>query len=348
MNKPRTVSAVHFLLLSCLLMMMIDSTQARCVMYEPCAINNPNERHSARTSTRLQAGSSNPFDYKWANCLRDEPEVPLLTDRKAIEDFRRICAPLYEKYTSEQPSYKTKGLKICCSANQIEILKRDLGVAEAIFGSCASCYLNFKLLWCHMSCDPNQHEFVIPTQVSLVPKSTHVYNFTQLYQGYMNKAKGGEQGDSKNEDDYDDAEAEADEEAHEDEPTVNEKPTEEGEHAAAETENTNDNQSAQSDQPAQEEHQQEHNEAAASSTNVDETINHEENHDEQQNHDENNHEQEETNPETSEKRRKRRSLLVKSLSGQKQSIPADMQPIATTLGYFVSKKYLMELIDSCR
>jgi hypothetical protein len=45
-----------------------------------------------------------------------------------------------------------------------------------VLGECASCYFNFRMLWCHMACDPNQSNFIVPVEYDLRDYS----NFTLL------------------------------------------------------------------------------------------------------------------------------------------------------------------------
>jgi hypothetical protein len=109
-------------------------------------------REPCHSSIELKQDQS-PYDSSWKNCRIDYEEPMPLNDQQALEDYKKLCAPLY----------KDEKMPLCCSANQIFILKKDLAQAEALIGSCASCYLNFRMLWCHLTCDPNQHEFLVVT-----------------------------------------------------------------------------------------------------------------------------------------------------------------------------------------
>jgi hypothetical protein len=129
------------------------------VMREPCY------------SSKLKK-DQNPYDSTWQNCRIDYEEPAPLSDQQALENFKKLCSPLY----------KDDQMPLCCSANQIFIMKKDLAQAEALLGSCASCYLNFRMLWCHMTCDPNQHEFLVATHFE-----RRLYNnFTEALSNYQN------------------------------------------------------------------------------------------------------------------------------------------------------------------
>ena len=115
--------------------------------------------------------NEDPFNSKWFNCLasdHDGSSEPMpLTSAQSITDFKRLCSPLYQN--DQQP--------LCCNDEQLIILKQDLLAAEAVIGNCASCYLNFRLVWCQMTCSPNQSEFLIPRTVESRPR----VNFTKMY-----------------------------------------------------------------------------------------------------------------------------------------------------------------------
>lgn len=128
--------------------------EAKCVMRSPC------------TPRAAISSNEDPYSQKWYNCYNETEPVPLETSQ-GLADFKRLCAPLYTH--DEQP--------LCCNEEQLFILKKDLFAAETVIGSCASCYLNFRLMWCHMTCSPNQSEFIVPRLVELRPR----VNFTKLY-----------------------------------------------------------------------------------------------------------------------------------------------------------------------
>lgn len=109
--------------------------------------------------------NDSPFNTKWYNCLYENDPLPLQS-KQGVDDFKKLCAPMY----------KDDDMALCCNAEQLTILKRDLLAAEAVIGGCASCYLNFRMMWCHMTCSPNQSDFLIP---KIIEKREKV-NFTTI------------------------------------------------------------------------------------------------------------------------------------------------------------------------
>jgi len=61
-----------------------------------------------------------PYATKWFNC-RDDDEPRQLEDKNDIEDFKKICAPLYKE-----------DAKVCCSSSQLSIIKYDFASAQAV------------------------------------------------------------------------------------------------------------------------------------------------------------------------------------------------------------------------
>ena len=120
-------------------------------------------RAPCATQKSLPPGN-NPFDVKWSNCLYEGEPLPL-DNHEAVKNFKKLCSPLFKG---------DDHMALCCNPEQLTILKKDLMSAEALLGSCPSCYFNFRMMWCHMACSPNQSDFVIPTKVELKERT----NFT--------------------------------------------------------------------------------------------------------------------------------------------------------------------------
>lgn len=61
----------------------------------------------------------------------------------------------------------------CCTTNQLETLRDNLGTAENIIASCPACRNNFRTFWCSFTCSPNQATFlnVTSTQTSSTGKT---------------------------------------------------------------------------------------------------------------------------------------------------------------------------------
>jgi hypothetical protein len=183
-----------------------EEDEGMCVMYEACA---PNPTKGGGPVLMSPDRPSDPFQYKWSNCRVNQRPRALET-QAAREDFRRICSSLYHELVEKNAAKgkRKKGdeaeLKLCCSANQMEILKRDLGAAEAIVGSCASCYLNFRAMWCHMTCSPRQADFVVPYHtVANMPYT----NFTAQWAAYLTNSNQEEEDEANSRDDGEDEES---------------------------------------------------------------------------------------------------------------------------------------------
>lgn len=116
------------------------------------------------------AENDDPFSVKWYNCLSESEPERIQNDniRKVLE---KICPTLFDE---------DKNPPVCCSENQVLILKKDMGAAEAVLSGCSPCYLNFRILWCQMTCSPNQHEFIVPIETW---RDKYV-NFTQKFVEY--------------------------------------------------------------------------------------------------------------------------------------------------------------------
>jgi hypothetical protein len=126
-------------------------------MREPCAVS------------KELSEFDDPLEAKWYNCKYDD-EPRALDDKNAVDLFKKLCSPMY----------KDDNMKLCCSPNQLIILKKDIAAAEAVIGSCSSCFLNFRIFWCHMACDPNQAEFIIPIEY----QHLDLKNLTQSIDNY--------------------------------------------------------------------------------------------------------------------------------------------------------------------
>ncbi|KAL5968169.1 NPC intracellular cholesterol transporter 1, partial [Taenia solium] len=51
-------------------------------------------------------------------------------------------------------------LPVCCSSDQIGVFISSLQLVKMFLGSCPSCYANFRRLFCEMTCNPSQSDFL--------------------------------------------------------------------------------------------------------------------------------------------------------------------------------------------
>lgn len=111
-------------------------------MREPC------------TNLNYLSNTDDPFVSKWQNCEYDgEPQE--INDPEMVDEFKKLCPSMYNGDDRQ---------RVCCSANQIRILKKSIQEAEKIIGTCPSCYFNFRNFWCQITCNPEQDKFVIPVE----------------------------------------------------------------------------------------------------------------------------------------------------------------------------------------
>lgn len=138
---------------------LIRGAEARCIMREPMS-SEARERED-------------PYGKTWYNGKYDGEPQPL-SEQRYMDEFKKICAPMYVASGSNDR------MPLCCSNHQIPILKHSLVIAEQLLGACAPCFLNFRLIWCHMTCSPNQTDFLIPIEHEIKP----LQNFTRYEQLY--------------------------------------------------------------------------------------------------------------------------------------------------------------------
>ena len=51
---------------------------------------------------------------------------------------------------------------VCCTEGQVDDLLKNFGAADAILGRCPTCYYNFRVNFCDMTCSPHQGKFLKP------------------------------------------------------------------------------------------------------------------------------------------------------------------------------------------
>ncbi|TBU32872.1 multidrug efflux transporter AcrB transmembrane domain-containing protein [Dichomitus squalens] len=61
----------------------------------------------------------------------------------------------------------------CCTTDQLETLRDNLGLAENLISSCPACRNNFRKFWCSFTCSPDQASFIniTSTQISQTGKT---------------------------------------------------------------------------------------------------------------------------------------------------------------------------------
>ncbi|KAH3902957.1 related to Niemann-Pick type C-related protein 1 [Saccharomycodes ludwigii] len=89
-------------------------------------------------------------------CPKNETFSPAPADKEVVELLASFCG---EEWLDEE--------YLCCTKPQVEKLKENLQKAGNIIASCPACLKNFKNLFCHFTCSPNQREFVNVTKTQL-------------------------------------------------------------------------------------------------------------------------------------------------------------------------------------
>lgn len=107
----------------------------KCIWYDTCGWN-PNNK---------------PDDtIHFLNCNYTGPPKP--ADQESVSLVKEVCPHLY-----------TEGqeLNLCCSARQLRDIKESFKLPKALLEStCPTCYYNFRLNFCDMTCSPYQASFV--------------------------------------------------------------------------------------------------------------------------------------------------------------------------------------------
>ncbi|KIP07016.1 hypothetical protein PHLGIDRAFT_106189 [Phlebiopsis gigantea 11061_1 CR5-6] len=83
----------------------------------------------------------------------------------------------------------------CCTTDQLETLRDNLGAAENLLASCPACRNNFRKFWCTFTCSPDQATFlnVTSTQKSVMDqtavKSADFYVSDRYGEGFFDSCK---------------------------------------------------------------------------------------------------------------------------------------------------------------
>ncbi|CAF4312374.1 unnamed protein product, partial [Adineta steineri] len=60
------------------------------------------------------------------------------------------------------PTREGESPKLCCDRKQLAEMQKFKYIIDNLIGRCPSCYFNFLRIFCEMSCNPNQDEFIWP------------------------------------------------------------------------------------------------------------------------------------------------------------------------------------------
>ncbi|CAF0910919.1 unnamed protein product [Didymodactylos carnosus] len=77
-----------------------------------------------------------------------------------------------------------KNTKLCCDIKQLQAIGKFKYIVDNLIGRCPSCYYNFLRIFCEMSCDPNQSDFIYPLNLLNVTKyEQHVHSVDTVDNG---------------------------------------------------------------------------------------------------------------------------------------------------------------------
>jgi Niemann-Pick C1 protein len=101
----------------------------------------------------------NPLTNKCMNCLYNGPAKPV-DDPGSREILALLC-----------PELLMSNSKVCCDHDQLVSLQSGIQSAQQMMSRCPGCWKNFRELYCHMACSPNNSMFIDPTKLSADNKS---------------------------------------------------------------------------------------------------------------------------------------------------------------------------------
>ena len=130
-----------------------------------------------------KCGPHPDYSNKCLNCYREKPAEKLANHDiykklyEACPHFRfvfNISFPFHNCTECSQRNYwlafrvfnPGEDPAVCCSEAQIDDLLNNFGQAKAFLGRCPTCYYNFRMNFCDMTCRPNQNKFLKPEVIS--------------------------------------------------------------------------------------------------------------------------------------------------------------------------------------
>ncbi|KAF8561089.1 hypothetical protein P879_10245, partial [Paragonimus westermani] len=105
-------------------------------------------------------------------------------------------ADAYQVLSKMCPTYALgPDTPLCCDKEQLNFFHESAKPAYELFRRCPSCWANFRMLLCAMTCDPNQAEFLTPTMVVGKLVFSVQYNLTKSFaDSFFNSCKVGNVG----------------------------------------------------------------------------------------------------------------------------------------------------------
>nr|CDS20424.1 Niemann Pick C1 protein [Echinococcus granulosus] len=86
-------------------------------------------------------------------CYKPGPPQPI-SEPSSLAKLLLVCP---EYLNTNDPA---ASLPVCCPPDQIEVFVTSLQLVKMFLGSCPSCFANFRRLFCEMTCNPAQSDFL--------------------------------------------------------------------------------------------------------------------------------------------------------------------------------------------
>ena len=93
------------------------------------------------------------FEYSYVPCAKESDHHKFEDDQEMLPVLKAECPELFSDGDISIP-------EVCCSAKELKIVQKSLQMMTGALGKCTSCAQNFQELMCHVSCAPDQTEFV--------------------------------------------------------------------------------------------------------------------------------------------------------------------------------------------
>lgn len=135
--------------------------QHKCIWYGSCGPDptNPTKCLNCYNETEpVMLESSQVYEEKLYQAC---PHFRYKSDLVFISGFRYWQFFIFihrEDFPDGNPA-------ICCDEGQIDDLLTNFKAAEALLNRCPTCYYNFRINFCDMTCRPDQSKFLKPTQI---------------------------------------------------------------------------------------------------------------------------------------------------------------------------------------
>ena len=99
-----------------------------------------------------QEGGKGDDNRGYVPCVSESDHHKFSGDAAAYQVLKEECAELFAD-SGDQP-------EVCCNADELMAIQSSISVMTKFLSDCPSCAANFREIYCHFSCAPNQNEFI--------------------------------------------------------------------------------------------------------------------------------------------------------------------------------------------